>query len=100
MQTSAFFEHIEVCAFALSIETNAHRALTDMEIANENFGQPIRQMGIEQQQVGWGKGIESEHRLHDREYARCRPCLRPIRFRIERRERMRIVPSVTAEALG
>src|SRR5690348_14246509 len=89
-----------MCACAFSIETNAHRCLTDVQVTNEHLRKPLRQMGVQKQQIRWGKGIESQHSLQDREYARRRPCLGPIRFRIERWERMLIIPHMTAEALG
>jgi hypothetical protein len=41
---------------------NAHHRLADPQIANENLGQPIGQMGIKQQQIGWGKRIQAQHR--------------------------------------
>src|ERR1700749_584555 len=99
MQPSEFFEHIEVRAFASSIETNAHHRVADVQIAQEDFRQPVGQVGIEQQQIGWGKRIEAQHGLQNRKYARRRPCLRPVCLWIKRREWVFIIPRMTAETL-
>src|ERR1041385_8824459 len=56
-------------------------------------------MRIEQEQIGWRKGIETQHGLHHCKQARRRPRLRPVCFRIKRWEWVFIIPRMTAETL-
>src|SRR5215470_17359853 len=100
MQTPALFEHIEMCGFVLSIETNAHKSLAHTQVSNEEFRQPVRQMRVEQQQIGESKRIQAQHRLQNREHARRRPCLRPVCLRIKRRKGVLIIARMATEAFG
>ena len=59
MQAAALVEHIEVRVLIFSIEMNAHAGLAHMQVMNEKFWKPIRQMWIKQQQIGWGKWVKT-----------------------------------------
>ena len=45
MQSAALFQYIELRALALTIEMKANHSLADVQISNENLGQPVKPVG-------------------------------------------------------
>src|SRR3954471_13640152 len=99
MQTSTFVQHIKMRSLALAVKTDADHCLAYVQIPERNFGKPFRQFRVKQQSLHGSERIYAQHRLHDREQTGSRPCLRPIRFGVERRERMHRIARMPAETL-
>src|SRR5579862_808649 len=49
MQSATLFEHIEMRVCSFSIEADAHHRFANVQVTNEDFRKPIRQLRIKQQ---------------------------------------------------
>ena len=101
VEMTAFIEHLIITnAARFSKESQIDGGFADPQICNCQFWHPLRKMGIDDERVERGKGIDSQHALQDYEESRGRPCLWRIRVRINRRKRVVVITRVPGENLG